>query len=412
MIRYYQELEKANDFTLPLVEKSPPTSKKLFTFAIPLSFFNKYEFLFKSMEDINQFVKWVHIDRKSKELGQKNYIDENGVLDMDSYVSDGNCLSILEEYQSELSIIEDERKFINIESSNIEHSLHSCREAVVVICNLYPEKRKEWGNLIDQFTGALKELNIHSNITYGNVSKSRDVTLPNAWYITPYGDLYNTNGPSGHKEANLIYPYERIERAVLSETRLNEKGSLVYKRNQIKHDAYISELDFHIYLNYRYSSSAICNSNSYLDLKCYERRIVKTVLGIVSAKAGLYNFFENLQRYTLNTRKEFDTVIQITRDLRDILVRCAGFHKIESCLAKTITTSSINAYENFHTYLKNGWDVCVIPPIVIDRHQGIIGELDFNSPIVHKYVENNEEKYIKEKTKEYGKLYYKNRYLT
>jgi hypothetical protein len=93
------------------------------------------------------------------------------------------------------------------------------------------------------------------------------------------------------------------------------------------------------------------------------------------------------------------------RDIRDILVRCAGFYKIESSLNKTITTSSLTPFEDLFEYIKRGWDVYSIPPIVVAREEGIIKELDLDSPMVKRYIEKDINKYNKCKQKGYGRIY-------
>jgi hypothetical protein len=130
------------------------------------------------------------------------------------------------------------------------------------------------------------------------------------------------------------------------------------------------------------------------------------VLGVISAQAGLYSFFEDMLKYTKNPKEEYLKLLEMTKkDFNDILVRCAGFHKVETCLKKTITTSSINNFDELYEYLRRGFDVCFIPPIIINKEQGIISELDTDSPIVGKMIEGNVKKYEKHRELGYGRLY-------
>jgi intein/homing endonuclease len=116
---------------------------------------------------------------------------------------------------------------------------------------------------------------------------------------------------------------------------------------------------------------------------------------------------------TNNPKKEFKRLNEMTknnpddRDFRDIFVRCAGFYKIETTLEKTITTSSFTPFEDLPEYLKRGWDVCIIPPIIVNSEKGIISELDMNSLLVERYLERYLEKYDKVKESGYGRIYRK-----
>ena len=73
-------------------------------------------------------------------------------------------------------------------------------------------------------------------------------------------------------------------------------------------------------------------------------------------------------------------------EVNDIFVRCCGFHKVESQLKKTITTSDVNYKDLFKEYIDKGWNVVFIPPIIIKRDLGVISELDMESPFVKKYM--------------------------
>ena len=75
------------------------------------------------------------------------------------------------------------------------------------------------------------------------------------------------------------------------------------------------------------------------------------------------------------------------------------------CKNKLIATSSINCGEDFFEYLKRGWDVCFVPPIIINREKGIVEELNIDSHIVEKIIEEDRNKYQKIKKKEYGKIF-------
>ena len=60
----------------------------------------------------------------------------------------------------------------------------------------------------------------------------------------------------------------------------------------------------------------------------------------------------------------------------DILVRCCGFHKICSISDKIITTSSLNYEEELQEYIKRGWTIDFVKPIVLNPITKQLEEID------------------------------------
>lgn len=90
---------------------------------------------------------------------------------------------------------------------------------------------------------------------------------------------------------------------------------------------------------------------------------------------------------TNNPREGLNKLINMTNDyIRGILVRCCGFHKVESSVNKTITTSTLRYEEDFSEYMKKGWSISFIPPIIIQRDLGEISVLNTDSYFVKKYI--------------------------
>ncbi len=46
---------------------------------------------------------------------------------------------------------------------------------------------------------------------YDEIITELKYKIPNAWYLTKEGFLYNTMGVNGHKESSLVYPFEEIQ---------------------------------------------------------------------------------------------------------------------------------------------------------------------------------------------------------
>jgi hypothetical protein len=316
------------------------------------------------------------------------------------YQADYIILDDLEEIKESMP----ELKKILKTSNEITPLLKFYSRALSLAMQLCTEIEDVWKKISFQLVSALKDIENYFTIKYEEpVKVAKNVKLPNAWYITSYGDLYNTGGKRGHKETNLVYPYESITRSFLeNQSIVGISDGLLRKRLKIISNGYIDKFDFVDYLNYAYDMPSIQTSDDYhyLDKKSYELRIVKIILGVVSAEAGLYHFFENIQEYTYNPKGELDKLRYMVRnDMRDILVRCSGFYKIESAINKTITTSSLKPFEDLYEYIIRGWNVCTIPPIIVNREKGIVEELDTTSPIVEKYIDSDIKKYEKNKVR-------------
>ena len=142
---------------------------------------------------------------------------------------------------------------------------------------------------------------------------------------------------------------------------------------KIKENGYISAGQFKVFLNY-ISQPAYLESINGIPVT-RENHLIQLILGIVNAQACLYGFFEDLCIYTKNPKNEIEKITHWTStDIRDVLVRCCGFHKIESMLEKTITTSCINYENELEEYINNGWNIVFIPPFIIDKDNHCLKE--------------------------------------
>ena len=106
--------------------------------------------------------------------------------------------------------------------------------------------------------------------------------------------------------------------------------------------------------------------------KTYNPRIVKLIAGIESAQAGLFSFFYHLKNNSCDYYSDLDYIKQFNLD--EILVRCCGFHKISSICDKTITTSCINYEEEFEEYIRKGWTIDFVKPIILNPYTKRIEE--------------------------------------
>ena len=87
------------------------------------------------------------------------------------------------------------------------------------------------------------------------------------------------------------------------------------------------------------------------------------------------NFENKIHEYDTYFSNEIEKIIHWTNNyIGDILVRCCGFHKVESMQEKTITTSCINYENELREYINNGWNVTFISPFIIDEDNECLKE--------------------------------------
>lgn len=150
---------------------------------------------------------------------------------------------------------------------------------------------------------------------------------------------------------------------------------IILKSGYIKAD--ILELLLH-YINYYH-----------FNYRIYDPKIIMISLGMIELRTDLFNFFERLELYTDSPKDSLRKVIKITNNkYLDVLVRCCGVSKIATFPYKTIITSLLTAKDDFREYLERGYNVCFIPPIIINKKTRMVEELNMNSPIISRYIEN------------------------
>ena len=139
--------------------------------------------------------------------------------------------------------------------------------------------------------------------------------------------------------------------------------------------------------------------------RSYQKNLITLIIGHLAAETSLYASFarmnESRSKKALLEQLKYLTL----NDIRDVLVRFSGFHKIESIVDNTITTSSLNGITEFHEYLEKGWNLHIIPGIVYDKSEDKLSKQNMNSYFVRKHLDKQLAQYegkgrilIKDKT--------------
>lgn len=403
MIKYFPELNRPNNVALSLTVSLFDSNFNIET--IPPDFLNKYSVLISRLNSIDLFIRSFNVVREQLYLLGKNYYDQTGNFNTPLFVDDHTVLMSLTNNKQNIPDIH-----ILENREELSYLLSYYLKALSEIFYFHPEYKCKWRFEWDLLTEALNDIYKYGEfIIKRQDSKAEDVILPNNWYITSYGDLYNGEGPGGHKETTLFNPYEQIkcfigdERSLETEAKyLLDEMYLTKKRGYVDHD------QFQHYLNYYPQPAYIVTQNDEPGFsRIYEQQIYKAVLGVISAETSLYGFFSYMQKNVKDPKKELYRIRELTNGaFADVLVRCAGFHKIETVLPRVITTTLIDPFSELEEYVKKGWDVHVIKPLVVNKQKGVVEVLDTESLIAQRLIEKNMKKYeLRRKTEAgYGKI--------
>lgn len=363
MIKYFKELDNRENYYLPLVDIQDHGKKEIFDYQIPLSFIEKYSDVFKTSESLVNIYKNFDIDK---------WFHENMYIDYENACS---VSSTFESINEEMHWILEDYKEINVSSKSIECYFNLIKRLSLLFTDLFPKNKSYYDNFYNILKQATEELSEIHTISY--VPDKRDnIYQPNAWFITPNGYLYNP-GRDGHKSRDFTFLCNRLkcdimDNEVLPENKKTSKRYLNMARD-IEEKGYITAGQFKTFLNY-ISQPVYLDSINGIPIT-REKHIVDIVVGIIMAHSYFYDFFEEFINYVENPKTEINKLSKWTDDdIVDILVRCCGFHKVETNIDKTITTSCINYEVELEEYIKRDWTIQFIPPIIINKENGNIEE--------------------------------------
>lgn len=385
MVKYFKELENRNNYYLPLINEFDNGKKEVYDSLVPLSFIEKNAELFSIGPSLINIFNNINID----EWWNNSF--ENYEIKSE----------IMSEYYR---IQEDELPYaihflnnINIDCRSIINYLNIMNRISVFFKDMFSHNKEVYELFSNKFKKAIKKIEEYNTIEYQ--PKKEDLKYqPDSWYITPNNYLYNT-GYSDHKGRDLLFNYNRICSSINSgEPIKNPQFSSKYtsvseaflnKSKDIEKNGYVTIGDFKTYLNYLSQPMCLEKKDNVIPIT-REKHVVQIILGVINAQASMYSFFEDLYLNTNNPKEELEKIEKLTNNsIRDILVRCCGFHKVESTVDKTITTSLINYEDEFSEYINKGWNIVFIPPIIIDSYDNTVKEYPEEFIKIRKLLNNN-----------------------
>lgn len=379
MYKYYSELENPKNFKIFLeqVSSTETTSKYIFDRKVSNELFSKYSILFQQLKFLHKLIQgWAY----------QRYIQSN--ITAEEFLFLERC--------------EEEQIFENILQILSNPSLNDIKFLLIDYYNfaqffisLFPNFQKFLNEISMNLSYAISDINRLECILIPSKDKIVKCCMPDAWFITPHGYLYNTG--VAHKEGNLTYSFWDIFERLKSEKNISCKENYSEKIKDILTRGFVSEDEYRAYANSIYKLPTIYTPHiqkamelagknmTYIE-RSYQPNIIKLTIGFLDAKSSLYRSFEKLnaaKKKALLAKKLEEFTLHCKEEL---LIRFAGFHKIESCERK-ITTSSLYGIRDFKEYLDKGWDLYIVPSISYDKILDEIFEMDLNEYFISNFLD-------------------------
>jgi hypothetical protein len=410
MYKYFSEMDKLANFKTYLVNWTGDINSDIHVNNIPLEeeLFNKYNDLTERIKFASMLLKGFNSDLEIKSFNYKTLSCKEW-YEFHELISGIDCLE--DKY-----IMEN----LDVNTDDLEKILYKYGIYCSCLSKLFPDFKDYLKESEHILLKCREELNKKSTIkiqseTYEMV----EFIWPNAWYITPDGFLYNTNGKDGHKGGNLLYSIYRIIDALENNENIPD-FNYSDKIKEILNRGYITYEEFTEYSNSKYAlptiktpiiESEIKRYKEILKLneedlkkltsspnfkwpnprRSYQKNLITLITGYYAAEGALNKSFTKLN--DSNKKSElFKKINDLSYGyLEDILVRYSDFSKIESC-EKKITTSSLYGIKEFKNYLDKGWDLYIIPKIIYDKENDIV-EVNFDSYFIDKYIDKELNEY-------------------
>lgn len=368
-MKYYTEIE--SNFFLPVnVERN--INHGLDNSKLPKWFYEKYQNL-------------IDLIPKIKEMFAK--------FSLDKYYNTKNYIQYDKTYLQSLGQIY-KTKYLNI-SGNLDEDL-----TLLEVKNSI----QFWGNILDfmfivdntlferEYFIEIMQLYNSALIDIGEIDGSlAKKYLPDKWLLTSKGYLYNMQS-TVHEAGFYDNYYSEKVKWFLTKTEpyIRKNNSTPGKTNPCPELNDTSIILKYGYMRWNTLDLLLHYINYYhFNYRIYDSKTIMVSIGMIELRQDLFDFFEKLELYTDSPKDSLKKIIEITNDnYLDVLIRCCGVSKITSSPHKTIVTSLLTAKADFREYLEKGYNVCYVPPIIINSETRMVEELNMDSCIINKYIKN------------------------
>lgn len=366
-MKYFTEIE--NNIFLP-VNVNYRINHKLDNSKLPKAFYEKYQYL-------------IDLIPKIKDMFLKFSLDKCYNNQVNSQHDKDYLVFLLQKYKTQFPTISSilNENLTLLEMKNSIQFYGNILDFMFMADNTFFD-RTHFINIMQLFNSALIDI---GNID-GSLAKRY---LANKWLLTSRGYLYNMQ--TTNHEAGIYNNYysEKIDWF------LNSKKANVNKKNTTTEKIKVYTEDPSTILECGYMTCGYLDlllhfkSHYQFNSKVYDSKTINAAIGMIELQKDLLDFFNKLELYTDSPKDSLRKVIEITNNkYLDVLIRCCGVSKISFLPEKTIITSFFTAKDDFREYLEKGYNVCFVPPIIINKEKRIVEELNMDSPIVSAYIKN------------------------
>lgn len=368
-MKYYAGIE-SNSF-LP-VNVEIDINHELDNSKLPKCFFEKYRDLIDSIPKIKELFEKLSLDKYYNSQNYNHY-DKN-------YLE-----NLLQTYK---------RKYLNI-SSNLNEDLTLLEIKNSIQC---------WGNILEimfmidntlfERTHFISMMQLYNSalVDIGNIDGSLAKNyLSDKWLLTSKGYLYNMRSTAHEAGFYDNYYSEKMKWFLTKmEPYVHKNNSTSGKINPFPELSDTSIILKSGYMKWNTLDLMLHSIDYYhFNYRIYDPKTIIVSIGMIELQQDLFDFFKKLELYTDSPKDNLRKVIEITNDnYLDVLIRCCGVSKITSSPYKSIVTSLLTAKIDFREYLEKGYNVCFIPPIIINKKTRMVEELNMYSPIVSAHIKN------------------------
>ena len=363
MYKYYDVLDNKNEVIL---HDDRLVNYLDVEYKLPIEFFHKNKQLFDELKHIFTtygFVTDESIFERLEGKANKEYIYD--VIYDHSLI---NYRRPYDDFDGNYLFVDDFYRISNPSNYVCENYLNDMLSIIRILKKVYPNNTVYYEVLKNEINKVLKELVDNNKIVLSD--EKIKIVIPNAWYITRSGTLYNSMGKDGHKESNLVYPVTDIKNhSIYPDFYPNIIDSYEERYEEIKERGYITRSEYIHYLNW------YGKCDTFYEDRIYHKVIIELVLGIIKAHLELYSAFDKVKE-TDDYISSIDKIFELSHNqIDDLLIKFVGMSKVKAGGFPFICTSNTSV-RDFEEYTDRGYQIDLVNPIVVQ--DGEVKEVDLS----------------------------------
>jgi len=203
--------------------------------------------------------------------------------------------------------------------------------------------------------------------------------IPNAWYLTKDGTLYNSMGREGHDQSVLLFEvFDIVHKDIPLSSFMDNWSKYHDLYYGIREYGYVTPEQCAKYLNTSIDKKMILDDNINHNI------LMLLVLGTIKAHMDLYESFNKLKDVD-NYDESLKRLMGLVRNqIDDLLVRYIHMNKVKHGDVSFICTTNPNRYP-FREYIDRDYMIDVVDPIDVDNGEVKVLSLNKDRSITELY---------------------------